>query len=715
MAITLVVMSQSSTFRRPILRSVLPLLVLGAMGAAGVPSVDPGSEPEKDGLLDRVLASPDPASMAQWHELLGSRPHVAGTDGDKVVIAAIAGAFEGMGLDTETWWFDPLLARPISASLTIVDDSASEPEVGESGRRRRGIMSLAITERELLEDPATRHPDLEWGWNAYSGSGRVEAGVVYANRGRLEDFERLRELGIDCTGRIVLARYGGNYRGFKAKFAEEAGAAGLVIFLDPADSGEDRGPTWPNGGWANETCIQRGSIMTLPYKGDPLTPFRAARGEVERLEIEAVGLPEIPVQPIGYAAANRIMAAMKGPTVDAFGLADWNGGLDVPCRLEGGPLKLRLEVEQERAIMPTANVLGVLPGEQSPEELVIVGCHHDAWGFGAADPLAGTIVLMETARAFARAAEQGFRPRRTVVFAAWGAEEFGIIGSSEWVEAEAERLGRNAVAYINLDMAAMGTRFRSSATPSLAGAVIQAAGLVSQPGEDGPVLEAWAGKAGQPSVGDLGGGSDHVGFLCHVGVPCISLAAGGSPGTAYHSNYDTLAWYRATVGEDYAGAVMLSRITSALVADLADSLLPPIDPRPAVVGLPDRLDGYAVSIENAGLEADFSSLRAEIEWARLACEEAASRLAEANAEDPAISQSLIAFDRAWLDASGLPGRPWYRNEFTASDRDSGYGAVVLPALAEAIRDRDQAALGEAVNGYRTMIARVQAAAERIAR
>ena len=710
-------MSPLSSLQRSILRSILPFFLLSALGAAEVPQEDTdGSENgrRESNLLDHVLASPDPARIAAWHELLGSRPHVAGTDGDKVVIAAIAGAFEGMGLETETWWFEPLLARPISASLTIVDDSVPEPDPAATGRRRRGVMSLAITERELLEDPATRHPDLEWGWNAYSGSGRVEAGVVYANRGRLEDFERLRELGIDCTGRIVLARYGGNYRGFKAKFAEEAGAAGLVIFLDPADSGEDRGPTWPDGGWANETCIQRGSIMTLPYKGDPLTPFRAARGDVERLDIESVGLPGIPVQPIGYAAANRIMAAMKGPTVDAFGLDAWNGGLDVPCRLEGGSLKLLLDVQQERALMPTANVLGVLPGRESPDELVIVGCHHDAWGFGAADPLAGTIVLMETAHAFARAAEQGFRPRRTIIFAAWGAEEFGIIGSSEWVEAEAERLGRNAVAYVNLDMAAMGTRFRSSATPSLSGAVIRAAGRVSQPGKAGTVLEAWSGAKERPSIGDLGGGSDHVGFLCHVGVPCISLAAGGSPGSVYHSNYDTLTWYRSIVGEDYAGGLMLSRVTSALVADLADSPLPPIDPRSAVAGLPDRLEAYEAAIEAAGLTADLTDLRAGIERARLACEEAAARVAMLATPDPAVSRSLIAFDRAWLEPGGLPGRPWYRNEFTASDRDSGYGAVVLPALAEAIRDRDQPALDRAIEGYRTMTRRVQAAAAGIA-
>ncbi|MBC02729.1 MAG: hypothetical protein CMJ34_05415 [Phycisphaerae bacterium] len=659
-----------------------------------------------------VLGAPRSERLSDWHDLLGSRPHVAGTEGDRIVIDSIAGAFEGMGLETKVWWFEPFLARPVSASLSIVGDSAPDPTAVE-GRARRGVTSLPISERELLEDPATYHPDLRWGWNAYSGSGMVEAGVVYANRGRPEDFQRLRELGVDCTGKIVLARYGGNYRGFKVKFAEEAGAAGLVIFLDPGDYGEGRGPTWPQGGWANETCIQRGSIVTLPWKGDPLTPFVPARGDVARLDPDEVALPRIPVQPIGYAAASRIMAAMKGPTVEMMGLEGWTGGMKVPYRVEGGDLELRLEVSQVRELMRTANVFGVLPGSERPDEMVVVGCHHDAWGFGAADPLAGMIVLLETAKVFAEAADRGLRPRRSIVFAAWGAEEFGIIGSCEWVEAEADRIRRDAVAYVNLDMAAMGTRFGSSATPSLIRSIVRATEDVPQPGGEGSVLEAWQGDRDTPPVGDLGGGSDHIGFLCHVGVPSVALSARGSQGSVHHSNYDTLAWYRATVGEDYVGATMLSRITAALVADLADSPLPPIDPVPAVAGLERRLKAYETAAEDAGLSIDLVALRAEVEQTLQACESAARRLEEAEEDDRTV-QALIDFDRAWIGEEGLPGRPWFRNEFAASDRDSGYGSVVLPRFSEAIRDGDQEALDEAVLRYRTLMITVREAADRIA-
>ncbi len=682
--------------------SVLASLLAGILVGSG------GTPPS--GLVN----GPTAESLRTWHDRMGFGPHVAGSEGDRAVIDTIAASFRELGLETEIWEFEPFLARPVRASLSIVGDD-SAVGIDATGRRRRGVFSLSLSERELLDDPATRHPDLDWGWNAYSGSGEVEAGVVYVNRGRREDFARLRELGVDCRGKILLARYGGNYRGFKVRFAEEAGAAGLVVFLDPADYGDDRGPTWPEGGWANDSCIQRGSIATLPYKGDPLTPFVAARGDVERLDPTDVDLPTIPVQPIGYAAATRIMAGMDGTTLEEIGLEEWAGGLDASYRLDGGSLRLRLEVQQVREIMATANVFGVLPGTGAADELVIVGCHHDAWGFGAGDPLAGMIVLMETAKSVAAAAEAGWRPTRTIVFAAWGAEEFGIIGSSEWVEAERERLHEHAVAFINLDMAAMGTRFGASATPSLADAVIRAAARVpSAEDEARTVADVWtAGREGSP-VGDLGGGSDHVGFVCHVGVPSIKLAAGGSEGVSYHSNYDTLAWYRATVGESYDGALMLTRVCIALVEDLADAVLPPIDPAAYGRDLPDRLERLRRAVDAAGLNADFDGLEDAAASLTIAVDRASraiSRVPADRVDD--VSASLIAFDRAWLEDEGLPGRPWYRNLFVASDRDSGYGAMVLPGLLEAVRDVDQQALDAAAIRYRTTFSRVAEAASRI--
>ena len=273
---------------------------------------------------------PEAATLAAVHELLASEPHVAGTPGDARTIERLRAEFERIGAGVPGWSvevheFHPLLSRPVKASLAIVGVDLGAAPLTREGRR--GVLPLSVTEPNLAIDPATAHPDLDIAWNAWSGSGVAEAGVVYVNYGRREDFERLAKLGIDPRGKIALARYGGNFRGYKAKFAEEAGCVGLVIFTDPADAGFTKGKTWPGGGgWANADCIQRGSLITLPYIGDPLTPGREATKDADRLPIESVKLPVIPVQPIGYGAAREILSRMKGPESPA----DWRGGL--PCR-----------------------------------------------------------------------------------------------------------------------------------------------------------------------------------------------------------------------------------------------------------------------------------------------------------------------------------------------------------------------------------------------
>ena len=413
-------------------------VVLGlSLGAAPRPTVD------YEKYADELAAIPQAGQLRQWHDLLGSEPHVAGTPGDQREIKRIADAFKEMGLETEVHEFLAYLPKPKSASLEIIGDASLAPE--GAAPRRRGVIQLPLTEKNLLEDPASQHPGLSYGWNAFSGSGDVTAEVVYANYGTKEDFDHLDELGVDLDGKIVIARYGQNYRGFKVKYAQEAGAVGILMYLDPGDYGYSRGETWPKGGWANATCIQRGSVLVLPYKGDPLTPFTEATEDAERLDPDRVAFPWIPVQPIGYAAASRILGRMTGMEIDQ---ESWRGGLPLTYRIEGGPeLKVHLAVEQDRRLRTSANVLGSIKGEKWPEEFIVVGCHHDAWGFGAADPLAGTIVLMETARAVAEAAERGQRPDRTIIFAAWGAEEFGIIGSTEWVEGNADTLRDHCVAY----------------------------------------------------------------------------------------------------------------------------------------------------------------------------------------------------------------------------------------------------------------------------
>ncbi|RLS92410.1 MAG: M20/M25/M40 family metallo-hydrolase [Planctomycetota bacterium] len=639
---------------------------------------------------------PDGASLQAFHDLLASEPHVAGTPGDARTIERLAAEFAKIGagldgFDVRVEEFFPLLARPVRASLSIVGLDINTVDA------RRGVLTLGVTEPNLAIDPATAHPDLNIAWNAWSGSGVVEAGVIYVNYGRREDFAKLAELGIDPRGKLALARYGGNFRGYKAKFAQDAGCVGLIIFTDPADSGFTKGKTWPQGGgWSNAECVQRGSLLTLPYAGDPLTPFHEATKDAARIAMDSLDLPKIPVQPIGYGAAQQILMRMKGKQAPV----EWRGGLACDYALEDANLRLHLEVEQVREVVRTANVIARLRGATLPDEEIIIGAHHDAWCFGAADPLAGTICMLECARNFAQLARNGQRPDRTLVFAAWGAEEYGIFGSTEFVERDSAALSARAVAYINLDMAAMGLNPGGAVSPTLRSAVARA--LVDAPDatREKSAADVWA-KAPNNSLamGDLGGGSDHVAFWCHAGVPSIALSSGGSQGSTYHSNYDTVAWYRATVGADYGAAKLVTGIVNAITATLAHRDESTVSPRALLDDCQSQISKLReLASTRVGLDAT-SIEKVSTAFAALqplAQQAEARLLASPSASDKQRLHALVA---VWTDPRGIPGRPWFRNLYAATDRYSGYGSSMWPLMREAIEDEDAAALASAASRY----------------
>jgi N-acetylated-alpha-linked acidic dipeptidase len=697
----------------------LCLLVAAAASAAEDLRYWPPAE--RAGQLDleaQVLSIVSAERLGEWHAMLTAEPHVAGTAGDRRMVERLAATFEEMGLTPEVQPFTAYLASPVSGRLEIVAEPGGPDPTGDSFGEVTAELPLVLEVREeaLPEDASSEHPDLTIGWSAYSGSGDVTAEVVYANYGTREDFERLEEMGIDVAGKIVLARYGRNFRGYKALFAERYRAAGLVMFTDPEDSGFARGLLYPEGGWANPTYIQRGSILTLPYPGDPLTPFEPATAEADRLDPDSIGLPAIPVQPVGWRAAWEVLRRMRGEPVPA----QWQGGLPMTYRLSGGPdLRVRLAVEQKRGLVESANVVGRIAGSDFPDELVIVGAHFDAWSFGAVDPHAGSMLVLEAARAFAAAAERGYRPKRTLVFAHWGAEEFGIIGSTEWVEAHREELLESAVAYVNLDSSATGLDFGAAAAPSLKAIVADAARIVEHPApEHATVYQQWVGEGETPPFDDLGGGSDHVGFYCHVGVPSVGLYAGGSPGTSYHSNYDTLAWYRQVVGDDYAPALMLTRLVSVFSARMANAPLLPLDPlqypKDTRVHL-DNLGRRAEDLGEAGRFLDVSSAAAAYEAVAQPVYEQLLSAVEEDLLDgeryARINAVLRQLERAWLTPNGLPERPWFRNLFAATDPDSGYAAWMLPGLRWSVERKRARAMDEMsalyVAAYRDLAERME--------
>ncbi|HVS03765.1 MAG TPA: M28 family peptidase [Thermoanaerobaculia bacterium] len=663
------------------------LLALGLLCAAPPAAAEAPwyvAPPRRDAQeqLERALASvPSARSLHDSHDLLAGTPHVTGTPGDLQLTATLAAVYERLGLEVERQELLLYVPRPVSAEVEVL-----------SPVRRR----LPLAEPALAEDPYTAHPDLDPGWSAWSGSGEATGAVVYANYGRREDFQRLEELGVRVDGRVVLARYGGAFRGYPVRYAEEAGAAAVLLYSDPADSGYGRGIPYPEGGWRNGDSVERGAVLTLPWVGDPLTPGEPATAAAERLDPATLDLPAIPVQPLGWDAAAEILGRMRGPAVPE----GWQGGLPFAYRLTGGDeLRVRVRVEQHRGLVRTHNVIARLAGARFPEQTVILGCHHDAWGFGASDPAAGGIVLLEVARAFAESSRRGARPDRTLIFAHWAAEEAGILGSTEWVEGRLDELQQSAVAYLNLDMAAMGSELRVAASPTLKALIADVAKRVPHPlHEETSVYERWAGVAGpetRPPFGRLGGGSDHVAFYAHAGIPAAGIGAGGAPGTAYHTAYDTLAWYRQVVGDDYAGALMLSRLVAKVAVRLANADVLPLDPVAYAVDAREYLGELAGLAREAEVEVDLGPLYDAIDGFEALAAPVMAALREAVAQRvlaaeglAGVNWELLQLERLWLQPQGLPERPWYRNQFAAPDPTSGYVAWMLPALRYGIEAGD---------------------------
>ena len=436
---------------------------------------------------------------------LTERPHVVGSDANKAVQEYMFEVMKNAGFNVEKYPYDVYLPnKPGNSLIEIVTPTR-----------------IVLNQKEdiIPGDPFSKDPSLWKGWNAFSGTGDVTAEVVYANYGRKEDFETLKQLGIEIKGKIVLAKYGGNFRGFKAKFAEANGAAGLIIYTDPKDSGYTKGLVYPEGPYYNKSTIQRGSLLTEDFTGDPLTPFEPAlpldgKKKIKRLDPKQTQLHTIPVTPIGYGEASKILGQMKGKAVPQ----SWQGGLPFTYRLEGGnALTIRLKVEQKIDFVRAANIVGMLKGSETPDEWIILGCHFDAWGFGATDPNSGTAMLLSLSETLGKLKEQGFAPKRSVLIGHWDAEEHGVIGSTEWVEQMRNQLNAKGIVYMNFDGGVSGKNFGASAAPTLKKILIETSKKVKYPYTDESLYEFWKkDNLNEPTIGNLGGGSDHIACLLYT-------------------------------------------------------------------------------------------------------------------------------------------------------------------------------------------------------
>src|SRR5687767_3512569 len=461
-----------------------------------------------------------------------------------------------------------------------------------TGRRRE---LLPLTEPTIAEDKSSLSSKIIPLFNAYSPSGDVTASLVYVNYGLPPDYEALKKLGVDVRGKIAIARYGNSFRGVKAKVAEDHGAVGLIIYSDPADDGYAQGDVYPQGPWRPLHSAQRGSVQYIfEAPGDPMTPGRPSIPGERRLHMSEIkGIPRIPVQPISYGAARRLLEPLRGPVRPK----GFQGGLPFSYHVGGTThVRVHLKTQMDYQVRKIWNVISRIEGAEEKDRWVIMGNHRDAWTFGAVDPNSGTTAMLEAARGFGSLLKNGWKPRRTILLCSWDGEEYGLLGSTEWVEEYADELKQKAVAYLNMDAAVSGPNFGASSVPSMWKLIRAATRDIQDPKSGKTIYQQWQDRAreqlpeaeltdaetgsdvqiAEARIGALGSGSDYTPFLQHLGIPSTDMGFGGDYGV-YHSAYDSFYWMSHFGDPTFAYHVTAARVWGLVALRLADAAALPFD------------------------------------------------------------------------------------------------------------------------------------------
>lgn len=623
-----------------------------------------------------AIARPSPDGASKHSKELSRETHVSGTPAQARTRDYVIHQMKLWGLETEVRSYDVWMPHPTSVRVARVSPQPKD---------------LSLAEPPVASDPTSKlaqYPTV----NGYSGQGDAVGEVVYVNYGLIEDYAQLDSMGVSVKGKIAVARYGRSFRGIKAREAEKHGAVALLIYSDPQDDGYVAGDVYPDGPMRNSAGVQRGSILN--EDGDPSTPGYGSTRGATRLSPEKMEIPHIPVVPIGYGNAAELLRFIRGAGVPR----GWQGGLPFHYHAGPGPVRARVAVRDDRAtkaLKPIYDTFGVIRGSEFPDELVIVGGHRDAWGPGAADNVSGTVSVLEAARAVAEAVKNGAKPKRTIVFATWDAEEWGLIGSTEFVEDDSLRLSRSAVAYLNQDVAAQGARFGAGGSPSLRPTLRDVARSVPDPDGKGSVYAEWrrasaVADSAEPPMGDPGGGSDFAGFYNHLGIPIVDWGFGGAGGV-YHSQYDSYAWMTKFGDPGFVYHAAAARIAAAMVLRVANADVLPYD----YAEFARTMRRYIPPIDRAITDHHWNASTAVLQSAidRLEHEATAfaasrdSALAGGLSVDASkrTNQSLMQVERALTRPQGLRSRPWFRNLIYVADENNGYANMALPSVNEAIR------------------------------
>jgi len=653
----------------------------------------------------RFRAGVSAASLGALHLPISDRPHPAGSPGSEAVIEYLQRTLQSFGLEVETFPYSAWLSHPRSVRVTITGAAARD---------------LSVREPAIPDDPTSAHPELRESYVAYSASGIAEGEVVYVNYGLPTDYAELARRGVSAAGRIAVARYGRSHRAVKVFAAQEAGARALILYSDPADDGFAKGPVWPAGYWRGEQMPQRGNAkLSWFFHGDPLTPGVAALPGASRLRPDsAPTLPRIPVVALAWGEAQHLMAGLGGPAAPQA----WTGALPVGYRLGPGAT-VRVAVDLDDGLRRIQNVVATLRGSATPDRVVMLGTHHDAWTFGGVDPGTGVIALLETARVLGEMARAGWRPARSIAFAFWDAEEYGLVGSTEYAEQWRARLQEQLVLYVNTDMYMRG-RFDPGGVPSLRDFVVDVARAVPARGAPangaGPtVLDEWregawartpmARRPATPAalaleLKALGSGADFVPFQDHLAVPTLAIEFIGDNGYGfgtYHSSFDSRAYVERVADPGFEQGVTMSRVLGTLALRMAGADV-----------LPFRFSHYAEQLERSLRDAagwgrdslgasrvalDLAPLLASAERVRRLATDVErgvdARLLSApfpRARAQQLNDRLARLEQLLADDDGAADARWYRHVFYGWNIYSLYDGQPFPGLAEAIRLGDQA-------------------------
>jgi len=662
------------------------------------------------------LAVPDAKLAGEELKTLTAEPHWASSPQDKKTADYVAEKFKAAGLDTHIDEYRVWLNKPVKIEITATDANGKQLMSGPTPEH--------VDPKAYGGDPFQDNPDILPAFHGSSPSGDVTADVVYANYGTLGDFDRLKQLGVDVKGKIVIVRYGQNFRGVKVYIAQQRGAAGVIIYSDPADDGFDRGDKYPRGPMRPDSAVQRGSVQFLPiYSGDPETPGVASTPDLadsKRVtDSTKMNQPSIPSNPLSYKDAAPILEALDGPATPR----EWQGGLPFTYHLGGtGAVKMHMHLEQDYKLRTIWDVVGTIEGTdpEQKDDWVLAGNHRDAWVYGAVDPNSGTAAMLEAVHGLGELLKQGWKPKRRIVMCSWDAEEEGLMGSTEWAEGHADHLA-HAVAYFNMDVGVSGPNFTASAVPSLKEFVRDVTRDVQSP-QGGTVYEQWqkshaASATPAPTnsdlnmegvrVGDLGSGSDYTPFLQHLGVPSTDIGSDGPYGV-YHSVFDNYNWFIKNADPTFVYEQQQARVFGLEVLHMADADVLPYDYKTYGTQVIGYLKDAEKRATREHLQVDFTEANAAA--VRFAAAGARMRGIQAlpgsldEAAKARLNDALRKAEGALLNDAGLPHRPWYRHTIYAPGEYTGYDAVVIPGVNEGIDAKDAArttaqlsALTEALN------------------